>query len=157
MSFPLIPAVKVFFIAVACYILSFGVIEYLRHRKGSWSLTFQSDAAGIPSLRIDQPALGIHGMELRFPMEHHTSNGVSAVVELNKPQRPLPFGQRVFEDLTFLPGVETLDLFGHEIELAPRVLVVNRKEIPWGSTNQVNLDSRDKIPAAQRQPPGKHL
>ncbi len=157
MRFPLITAVKVFVVAVVCYVAAFGIIEHLRHRNGSWVLTFQTDSVGIPSLRIDQAKLGIQGVVLRFPEERHLTNNLSTGVQFDTPQRPLPFGVRVFEDLTFLPGVETLDVFGHEIELAPRVLVVDRKEIAWTSTQLVTLASRDKIPLAQRQPPKKHL
>jgi len=31
----------------------------------------------------------------------------------------------------FLPGVVTMNLLGHEIELMPRTLVIDKKEIPW--------------------------
>jgi hypothetical protein len=31
----------------------------------------------------------------------------------------------------FLPGVVTMNLLGHEIELMPRTLVIDKKEVPW--------------------------
>ena len=33
----------------------------------------------------------------------------------------------------FLPGVATMNLLGHEIELMPRTLVVDKKEVPWNT------------------------
>jgi hypothetical protein len=155
MSFPLLPAAKVFLAAVVIYAAAFGVIQYFRNHNGSWKVTFQSDATGVPSIRIDQAALGIQGVTLRFPGERHATNNVSIPVDFDKPMRALPFGTRVFEDLTFLPGVETFDLFGHEIEIAPRVLVVNRREIPWASARELSPSPSEKLPASVREKPRK--
>ena len=33
----------------------------------------------------------------------------------------------------FLPGVVTMNLLGHEIELMPRTLVIDKKEVPWNT------------------------
>ena len=33
----------------------------------------------------------------------------------------------------FLPGVVTMNILGHEIELMPRTLVIDKKEVPWDS------------------------
>ena len=33
----------------------------------------------------------------------------------------------------FLPGIVTMNLLGHEIELMPRTLVVDKKEVPWST------------------------
>jgi hypothetical protein len=49
------------------------------------------------------------------------------------------FGRVLYEDLTILPGVVTFDLFGHEIELLPRTLIINKKEIPWKSESVLEL------------------
>ena len=43
----------------------------------------------------------------------------------------VPFGKCIYQDLMFLPGVVTMNLLGHEIELMPRTLVIDKKEIPW--------------------------
>ena len=53
---------------------------------------------------------------------------------------------------TALPGVITLDLFGHEIELLPRVLIVNKKEVPWQSGLSLVLSPTNK-PAIPPKPP----
>jgi hypothetical protein len=43
-------------------------------------------------------------------------------------------------DTTFLPGTLTLQVFGHEIELLPRVLVVDLKEHSWHSFELLSLE-----------------
>jgi len=51
----------------------------------------------------------------------------------------VPFGTCVFMDTTFLPGTVTLRLYGHEIELLPRVLVIDQQEHPWISDSTITL------------------
>ena len=48
--------------------------------------------------------------------------------------------------LFVLPGVITFDLFGHEIELMPRTLVINKKEVPWKSESVIELWPTNKLP-----------
>ena len=45
----------------------------------------------------------------------------------------VPFGQVLFTDLTYLPGTVSFEVFGHEVELLPRTLIVDRQEVPWKS------------------------
>ena len=45
----------------------------------------------------------------------------------------VPFGECIYQDLMFLPGVVTMNLLGHEIELMPRTLVIDKKEVPWST------------------------
>jgi hypothetical protein len=42
-------------------------------------------------------------------------------------------------DTTFLPGTVTFELFGHEIELLPRVLMIDHEERPWLSNHPITL------------------
>jgi hypothetical protein len=65
-------------------------------------------------------------------------------VAFDIPEKPVPFGSVKFEDLTYLPGTVTLDLFGHEIELIPRTLFINREERPWQSNVVITLSPSDK-------------
>src|SRR5258707_5489293 len=45
----------------------------------------------------------------------------------------VPFGKCIFMDMTFLPGTLTFQCFGHEIELLPRVLMIDHEEHQWSS------------------------
>jgi hypothetical protein len=51
----------------------------------------------------------------------------------------VPFGRCMFMDTTFLPGTVALELFNHEVELLPRVLVIDRQEHPWLSEVTITL------------------
>jgi len=51
-----------------------------------------------------------------------------------------------FHDLTNLPGTITLDLHGHEIEMLPRTLFINTKEVAWSNNALFILAPTNKIP-----------
>jgi hypothetical protein len=45
----------------------------------------------------------------------------------------------VFLDTTFLPGTVALSLFGHEVQLLPRVLTIDKVEKAWRSGETISL------------------
>lgn len=148
-SFPTKAVVLLFIAVVALYAAVFYGIEYLRMRKGGWEVNFLSDREGNASIVVYQPTLNISSVELVFLGEKIGRTNLSERVLFNRPKKPVPFGKVIYEDLTSLPGVVTFDFFGHEIELLPRVLIVNKKEIRWKSESVVELSATNK-PA---QPP----
>jgi hypothetical protein len=152
MRFPLLPAAGVFVVATLIYFACFSALEHLRLKKGPWSLEFATDPVGVPSLTLNQPSLGINRVQLIFVGETHTNLGTRAEIRLDRPLTPLPFGQRISEDLMFLPGTLALNLFGHEIELAPRTLVINRKEVAWQSNQVIRLTPTNKLPPEVLKP-----
>lgn len=132
--------VVAFVLALAVYTLLYSTIEHRRTRKGPWSVTFtQSESA--PTLIIDQPNLGLTNVQLRFVGSPAPTN-VPSTLSFRQP-RPVPFevpfGQCVFMDATFLPGTLTFQLYGHEIELLPRVLIIDHEEHPWVSGSTLTL------------------
>ena len=141
----------VFVVVAAFYFATFWGIERFRKHRGPWEVAFGSDAQGEATLIVSQPALKLSGVRLVVHGERAT-NG-PGVVRFDRVQQPVPFGRVIYEDLTFrLPGVVTFDLFGHEVELLPRVLIVNKKEVPWQSGATVDLWPTNK-PAVPPQPP----
>src|SRR5688572_31942163 len=112
-------------LAIVLYAVSYSFIEYLRHRKGGWEVTFLSDASGQPEMRVTQAALSLTNIQFHFLGERIATSNLSQTVVFDQPITNVPFGQVVFLDTTFLPGTLTFDFFGHEVELLPRVLVVN--------------------------------
>jgi hypothetical protein len=138
-----------FFVVLLLYLGVFYGMEYGRHRKGPWEVNFVSDAEGNPSVVIYQPRLNISSIELLFPGEKAMASNVSQRVAFDRPLHKVMFGRVLYEDLTILPGVVTFDLFGHEVELLPRALIVNKKEIPWKTESVLELWPTNK-PA---QPP----
>ena len=155
-----------FALTLVLYFAGFNGIEYLRERKGSWRVNFDAAAAGGPTMTIHQPALGIDGFRVVFEgagVDGLTSGGVvfddpglnaqpmdttpESSQELKQRAFAVPFGECIYQDLMFLPGVVTMNLLGHEIELMPRTLVIDKKEVPWstpGSRITVSLPAEAK-------------
>ena len=140
----------VFVVVVILYFAAFWGIERLRQQRGPWVVDFGSNAQGEPTLSVSQPATRVADVRLVVHGEKNTNTPVT--VRFDRVLRPVPFGSVIYEDLTFLPGVVTFDLFGHEVELLPRVLVVNKQEVPWQQGATVDLWPTNK-PATPPQPP----
>ena len=132
------------------YFAAFWGIERFRAYRGPWEVAFGSNAQSEATLTVSQRALGLAGMRLVVHGDPAT-NGPS-IVRFDKVLQPIPFGRVIYEDLTFLPGVVTFDLFGHEIELLPRVLIVNKQEVPWHSGATVDLWPTNKPPGPPQPP-----
>jgi hypothetical protein len=136
-----------FVCALVGYIGFYSCDSHLRSRKGPWVVDFAS-TNGEPLLVINQPALGIQNVRVWLQGEKATNApGVGSVVRFEHPQRlGTPYGRVRFHDLTYLPGTVTLDLYGHEIELLPRTLFINTKEVPWQNDALFVLTPTNKIP-----------
>jgi hypothetical protein len=128
----------VFASVLVLYIATFGWIQHRRVFRGPWEITFATDGAGRPSLRISEPKLGI-SQEISFPAQKIAPPNLARVERFDEAVTNLPFGQMIFQDPTFLPGTVTMRLFGHEIELLPRVLIIDKKEIPWRTGQKVEV------------------
>ena len=142
----------IFLVAAAAYGVLFAVIEKMRGRRGPWQVSF-GEAAGAPAIVIDQPRLGITNVTLVFeglPAERSPLHPLQRPPWRFAEARPVPFdvpyGRVIFLDTTFLPGTVTLQLFGHEIEFIPRVLVLDHEEHAWRCGEVIRL------PAAKTQP-----
>ena len=149
-GFPIKPVALLFVCVCALYFGVFHGLEFLRHRKGAWVIDFQTASDGSPALKVSQTALGLSNFTLVLRGEPMTNQ--PGQVWFDRVRRPVPFGRVIYEDLTFLPGVITFDLYGHEIELLPRMLVANKQQIPWHSGDSVDLWPSNK-PAQPPQPP----
>jgi len=131
-----------FLIALAGYALTYHAIEHRRVRNGPWQVTFTTNSSGAPQLVIRQPRLAITNVQIDFTGETFAATNVSQTFNYAQPREvpyPVPFGTCVFMDTTFLPGTVTFDVFGHEIELLPRVLVIYLVEHPWQAGATITL------------------
>jgi hypothetical protein len=130
----------VFLVVLVGYAGLFGWIEHRRAVKGPWVVTCTS-AAGVPSLVINQAALGIRDVRIVFASAQSPSNTTQRVEFSQARPWPfaVPFGRCIFMDSTFLPGTIVLEMFGHEIQLMPRVLTIDKAERPWRSGETIEL------------------
>jgi hypothetical protein len=131
-----------FLLALAGYIVCYQIIEHRRTRNGPWQVTFTSGADGVPDIVINQPKLGITNVQISFAGQARPATNGPVTLLFNQPKPvpyEVPFGNCVFMDTTFLPGTVTFHLFGHEIELLPRVLVIDRREHAWRPDTTIAL------------------
>lgn len=142
--------VLLFFAVLALYLVVFFGIERARQHKGPWEVNFQTNAEGSPQLIVSQAKLGLSNVKIVVNGEN--SSNATGRVSFDHVKRPVPFGKVIYEDLTFLPGVVTFDLFGHEIELLPRALIANKKQVAWKSGITIDLWPTNK-PAEPPRPP----
>ncbi len=160
-----------FLLALAGYIFFYLTIEHRRTAKGPWQVTFTQSAAGEPAIIIAQPRLSITNVQIIFPGEtlpitnaasalafdhahppapvtNHPSPGTPLLFAQPRPvPYEVPFGKCVFMDTTFLPGTITFELFGHEIELLPRTLIIDREEHQWRPEATIPLPRRPPAPS----------
>lgn len=131
------------------YVAAFSWVQHLRERKGPWEVLFITDQEGRPSISVSQSFLNISDVTFVFEGEQVAATNLVETVTFAEPPFTVPFGEVLFFDTTFLPGTVTLDLFGHEIEFLPRVLVLNRKELPWTSGATYHLTQEDKVRSSE--------
>ena len=125
------------FVIAGLYFAVFYGIEGCRKSKGPWRVTFTTNEAG-PVIEVSQPRLNRTAM-IKFPGEAAVATNYPITVEFDRPRKPAVFGRVIYEDLMQLPGVVTLNLFGHEIELLRRNLIVNRRPVSWTPPPVVEL------------------
>ncbi len=120
-----------FVCALALYIGAFSLINNRRSSKGPWRVVFVTDSAGKPGVQVEQKKLKI-SERILFPDQHLPETNLANAFVFDDPTRTnVPFGEVIFQDLTFLPGTVTLNLFGHEVELLPRTLIIDKQEHAW--------------------------
>jgi|DewCreStandDraft_4_1066084.scaffolds.fasta_scaffold01016_2 hypothetical protein len=132
-------------LAVVLYAVGFAWIEHRRVRNGPWEIQFQpEEVAHQLVLQIRQSRLGLDLIEVVLPWPGDQPLPAAERVRFDQ-ARAVPFavpgGRCVFQDLLFLPGAVVLDLQGTTIELLPRVLRIDGREIPWHPPRRVEVQS----------------
>lgn len=134
-----------FVFALVLYFLSFSIIQYRRTFRGPWQVDFLSDGSGTPGLLVTHAKLKISERILFYDQKLSQSNSVHSFVFDNPSKTNAPFGEIVFQDLTFLPGTVTLNMFGHEVEFLPRVLIIDKQEYAWKTGEVVSVTGLGKF------------
>jgi hypothetical protein len=138
--------------AMLLYILTYFSIEHLRTRKGGWQVTFGSDGTGSAKVTIAQPQFGLSNVSLIFPEQPVILSHQTNTVLFDQPVTNVPFGKVIYLDTTFLPGSVVFNFFGHEVQLIPRVLLVDHEEIPWRSGTTLRLAAKNGLTRAPANP-----
>ena len=136
-----------FVIALIVYVISYNAIEHRRTRNGPWEVTF-ANQAGVPALIINEPRLDIANVTITFPGQSPPLTNLT--VRFDPPQPvpfDLPFGRCIFMDTTFQPGTLVFTEFGHEIQLLPRVMTLDKRDYAWQSGAVIALTNAAKTPS----------
>jgi hypothetical protein len=106
-----------------------------------------------PSKEARAPKAGeeaVRGFKARILSGNSLPGSNSPVTLVFGQPKPVPYevplGSCIFMDTTFLPGTVTFQLFGHEIELLPRVLVIDRQEHTWRPDKVIALPRGQSAP-----------
>ncbi len=142
--------VLTFVIAAAFYVVAYNWLSRRQTGQGPWQVNFNTNAAGVPQLTIAQSVLGLSNIVIQFPGEHLTASNRVGTVAFAKPRAPTPFGEVVYDDLMFQPGVVALDCFGHIVEMVPRVLGLNSATNSWTNNTTYVLSPTNKLSDAAR-------
>lgn len=154
----LLKAATLFFVALAFYTVFYQLDRHWRLNKGPWTVEFAADPAQTNLvLTINQASLGIENFQILIEGETTSATNLPKAISFDDPYKTLPFGDLFYHDLTYLPGVLTLDIMGHEIELLPRILTVNRESVPWKGKGKLHLTPDMKVDedASMKQPRSK--
>ena len=132
-----------FLFAMGIYVIAYSWIEHRRNRNGPWELTFSTNSSGNAVILVNNENLKIQNVSLSFsspPVKVTTNLPVRLTFAQPKPvPYDLPVGRCIFMDTTFLPGTLTFSNAAHEIELLPRVLIIDHAEHPWKSGEVIPL------------------
>jgi hypothetical protein len=136
-------ALVVFALAAVFYAAAFWGIEHLRVVQGPWEIAFLSDAGGRPALQITQRTLHI-SEKLVFADDKLARPNLAEWIKFSQPATNLPFGEMLMQDALFLPGTVTMRVFGHQVEVLPRTLIVDRAERGWQAGAEIVVHSPAK-------------
>ena len=140
-----------FGLALLIYAVFFTCDQRMRQRKGPWQVAFMTNTPGWATIQVKQSSLNID-TTITFVNEAVATNGL---VVFDKPGKQVPFGRVKFEDLTYLPGSVAFDFFGHEVELLPRTLYLNKREHSWAEKSVFELRPDEKMPPEMHHDPRK--
>lgn len=130
--------------ALALYISLYWLIEHRRVVNTPWLVSYEVDAGGHATLEIEQKSLRYGPVKIRFTEGVTNAALPRAQVEFRNPlptPRPMPVGQSVFEDLTFLPGTVVLNIGSNNIQMLPRALTIGTNEFPWQRTRLIEVQA----------------
>jgi hypothetical protein len=130
--------ITVFLVVLFFYVTVFTLIEHRRITNGPWAVTFTTNA-----LVINQPRLGLTNVQINLPAPVTATNlPTTLIFDENKPTPyPVPGGQCVFLDLLYRPGTVVLEIAGHQIQLLPRTLTLDRRETAWQTGATLSLET----------------
>ena len=133
---------RVGLVSLVGYIALFSWIENSRRKNDPWEITF-TQVDNSPALLVSHARLGLTNVTIIFPDAVATNTPQTIRFEHGRVAPfDLPFGKCVFLDTLYLPGSMAMELFGHQIQLMPRTMLIDRLEHAWLSGEKILLTNR---------------
>ncbi|MBC8002274.1 MAG: hypothetical protein H7X97_06770 [Opitutaceae bacterium] len=140
-----------FTVSLVAYLAIFHWIERRRVVAGPWTVTFATDTNAQPSVVIAQETLKLTSLRITFPEQRWIETNLLRAIRYDTAKTNCGFGEIIFQDPTFLPGTLTFNFFGHEVELLPRTLIIDKREYPWISGDTVYVRGQGKFKPAKKK------
>lgn len=127
-------------VTLLVYVAVFSWVENKRRKNGPWEITF-AQVDNSPALLVNHAKLGLTNITIVFPNAPAPTNELKTVRFRHGQIAPfdLPFGKCIFLDTLYLPGTVTCEVFGHEIQILPRTMTIDRVERPWQAGEKILL------------------
>lgn len=149
--------IGLFLATLFLYITIYGGCMAVRRRGGPWRITQDKLSDGTPIVKIEHHRILSNGpVTLRFPSETapaRFTNHPLLRIYTQPNTNALPYGPVLFLDTTFLPGNVTLDVFGHLVEIVPRTLYLDGRDVGWFPGTNMTLSPESKLPVEVRPKP----
>lgn len=139
-----------FLLSLALYVAGYWFIEGRRVVDTPWVVEFQTGREGHAEIEVRQDSLGRGPVRIRIVSTNVGPAGAPQAVVFNTPKPvpfPVPLGQCIFQDTTFLPGTVVLEISGVQIQMLPRALTIGTNEFSW-TTNGLIVVAPDGRPEA---------
>ena len=134
------------------YVTVYGACTAMKRRGGAWELTFAL-SNDVPALVIRHPSRLPEPVTVLFPGEKPERMDLPITAVFNVPiTNRMAFGPVLHIDTSTLPGVVTLNCFGHAVEIFPRALSLDLQEVPWVPGTNITLTAAGKPPADRLKP-----
>ena len=136
-----------FGLAAVVYAVVFTFVEGRRTRLGPWVVTFHDQSGTVNAVRIDQSALGLTNITILLAASPAEGRSTNHMITFDQPQSVpfvVPGGQCVFLDLLFQPGTVVLEVEEHQIQMLPRTLAIDGKEVAWLANSVHDLRPQDE-------------
>jgi len=135
-----------FGLSLALYVFGYWFIESQRVSDSPWQVSFKTNVTGIVELTVQQESKHLGPVIIEFPGTTSAGSNNPITIRFDAP-RPVPFpvpgGQCVFQDTTFLPGTVVLEFGSNTIQMIPRGLTIGTNEFAWEIDKVISLGTSD--------------
>jgi hypothetical protein len=133
-----------FGLSVALYVFGYWFIESQRVADTPWLVSFTTNATGVVAVKVQQDSKSLGPVTIQLKEPNSKAPEGTASIRFDTPRAvpfPVPGGQCIFQDTTFLPGTVVLELGSKTVQMIPRVLTIGTNEYAWEAGKVIRADT----------------